>query len=282
MCGALAGLAGAVQATGFTTSWSPPSPGYGFLGILVVLLAGFRTVWIGPLALVFVAVAAGGTQLQLRLDVDSSLSGVVLGVGVLVALLLEHAAPRKRRRWSRNPDMEAAFASIIAAATPLVFAAVGETITERSGVVNLGVEGALMLSAMTGFAAAVTTGSTLLGFVAAALVSMAVAGVVAFAGVRLGVSQIAVGFVLTILAIDLSDYLGAFVGVAGPGVPSLSIPVLSEIPVLGPVLFSQNIVVYASYLLIIGAALFLYSTRSGLALRGVGERPERPSPAGYR
>ena len=105
--------------------------------------------------------------------------------------------------------MEAAFASIIAAATPLVFAAVGETITERSGVVNLGVEGSLMLSAMTEFAVAVTTGSTLLGFVAAALVSMAVAGVVAFAGVRLGVSQIAVGFVLTILAIDLSDYLGA-------------------------------------------------------------------------
>ena len=107
----------------------------------MVLLAGFRTVWIGPLARCFVAVAAGGTQLQLRLDVDSSLSGVVLGVGVLVALLLG-ARGAKRRRWSRNPDMEAAFASIIAAATRSVFAAVGETITERSGVVNLGVEGA--------------------------------------------------------------------------------------------------------------------------------------------
>ena len=174
LCGALAGLAGAVQATGFHHKLVPAvSGGYGFLGILVVLLAGFRTVWIGPLALVFVAVAAGGTQLQLRLDVDSSLSGVVLGVGVLVALLLGAGAPRKRRRWSRNPDMEAAFASIVAAATPLVFAAVGETITERSGVVNLGLEGSLMLSAMTGFAVAVTTGSTLLGFVAAALVSMA-------------------------------------------------------------------------------------------------------------
>ena len=104
--------------------------------------------------------------------------------------------------------MEAALASIVAAATPLVFAAVGETITERAGVVNLGLEGSLMLSAMTGFAVAMTTGSTLLGFVAAALVSMAVAGVVAFAGIRLGVGQIAAGFVLTILAIDLSDYLG--------------------------------------------------------------------------
>jgi simple sugar transport system permease protein len=89
LCGALAGLAGAVQATGFHHKLVPAvSGGYGFLGILVVLLAGFRTVWIGPLALVFVAVAAGGTQLQLRLNVDSSLSGVVLGVGVLVALLL--------------------------------------------------------------------------------------------------------------------------------------------------------------------------------------------------
>ncbi len=89
LCGALAGLAGATQAIGFHHKLVPAvSGGYGFLGILVVLLAGFRTVWIGPLALVFVAVAAGGTQLQLRLDVDSSLSGVVLGVGVLVALLL--------------------------------------------------------------------------------------------------------------------------------------------------------------------------------------------------
>ncbi len=89
LCGALAGLAGATQAIGFHHKLVPAvSGGYGFLGILVVLLAGFRTIWIGPLALVFVAVAAGGTQLQLRLDVDSSLSGVVLGVGVLVALLL--------------------------------------------------------------------------------------------------------------------------------------------------------------------------------------------------
>ena len=96
---------------------------------------------------------------------------------------------------------------------------------------------------------------------------------------RLGVSQIAVGFVLTLLAIDLSDYLGApYVGVAGPGVPSLSIPVLSEIPVLGPVLFSQNIVVYASYLLIVGAALFLYSTRSGLALAAWANGPSGVRP----
>jgi simple sugar transport system permease protein len=171
--------------------------------------------------------------------------------------------------------MEAALVSIVAAATPLVFAAVGETITERSGVVNLGLEGSLMLSAMTGFAVAVVTESTILGFVAAALVSMALAGVVAFAAIRLGVGQIAVGFVLTLLAIDLSDYLGApYVGMQGPGVPQLSIPVLSEIPLIGPVLFSQNIVVYASYLVLIGASLFLYRTRSGLALRGVGERPE--------
>jgi general nucleoside transport system permease protein len=171
--------------------------------------------------------------------------------------------------------MEAALGSIVAAATPLVFAAVGETITERSGVVNLGLEGSLMLSAMTGFAVAVVTESTVLGFVAAALVSMVVSGVVAFAAIRLGVSQIAVGFVLTLLAIDLSDYLGApYVGVQGPGVPQLTIPVLSEIPLIGPVLFSQNIVVYASYLVLIGASLFLYRTRTGLALRGVGERPE--------
>jgi simple sugar transport system permease protein len=93
LCGALAGVAGAVQATGFHHKLVPAvSGGYGFLAILVVLLAGFRPLLIAPIALVFVAVAAGGTQLQLRLDVDSSLAGVMLGVAVLAALLVGRKA----------------------------------------------------------------------------------------------------------------------------------------------------------------------------------------------
>ena len=97
----------------------------------------------------------------------------------------------------------ATIASIIAAATPLVYAVIGETITEEAGVVNLSLDGSIMLSAMTGFAAATVSGSVLVGFLAAMLVSMAIAALIAFASIQLRLDQIAVGFVLTLLAADL-------------------------------------------------------------------------------
>ena len=170
---------------------------------------------------------------------------------------------------------EATLASIVAAATPLVYAVVGETIGEKAGVVNLSLEGSIMLSAMTGFGAAYGTKNLLVGFLAAMAVGIAFALIVAFSSIRLQLNQIAVGFVLTLLGIELSSFLGNdLVGKVGQRVPPVAFPGLSKIPFLGPVLFHHNLSVYGSYVVLIVAGVFLYRTRRGLDLQGVGERPE--------
>lgn len=171
--------------------------------------------------------------------------------------------------------MEAILASVVAAATPLLYAALGETITERSGVINLSMEGTIMVSALAGFAAALETGSVPWGFAAAAAVGAVMAGIIAFSSILLGLNQIAVGFVLTLLGIETSDFLGdSYVGVRGRGVPAQPLPLLADIPFIGPVLFRQNLSVYGSYLLLLAVSVFLFRTRRGLELQAVGERPE--------
>ena len=169
----------------------------------------------------------------------------------------------------------AALASVVAAATPLVFATIGETITEKAGVINLSLEGSIMLSAMAGFAAAFTLDHVLWGFLAAAAVGAVIALIIAVSSIELRLDQIAVGFVLTLLAIDLSDFMGnSFVGKAGPQVPPWEIPGLKSIPVVGEILFTHNASVYASYLVVILSTWFIFRTRKGLELQGIGERPE--------
>jgi simple sugar transport system permease protein len=170
--------------------------------------------------------------------------------------------------------MEATLATIVATASPLVYAAIGETIAEKAGVVNLSLEGTVMLSAMTGFAVSATTGSVLLGFLAAMAVGAAIAAIVAFASIELRLNQIAVGFVLTLLAIELSSFLGdPYVGRQGPSVPAMDVPLLWQIPFLGRVFFRHNPAVYGSFLAIAGVHLFVFHTRLGLEMQGVGERP---------
>lgn len=171
--------------------------------------------------------------------------------------------------------MEAMLATIVASASALVYAVVGETITEKAGVVNLSMEGTIMLSAMTGFAVAYSTGSVLLGFLAAAGVGALIAALVAFASIELRLNQIAVGFVLALLAIELSSFLGdPYVGQHGPSVRAVPIPLLEDIPFVGRVLFRHNLSVYGSYLAIVVGYLFVFRTRRGLEMQGVGERAE--------
>jgi len=111
---------------------------------------------------------------------------------------------------------------------------IGETISEKAGVVNLSLDGSILLSAMTGFAAAFVTDSVIIGFLAAMAVSIAVAALVAFSSIELRLNQIAVGFVLFLLARQLALFLGtSYVGEAGPKVPAWDIPLLSDIPILG-------------------------------------------------
>ena len=171
--------------------------------------------------------------------------------------------------------MEATLNSIIAAAAPLVIMTMGETITEKSGVVNLSLEGSLRLSAMTGFAVAFWFGHALPGFAAAAIVGALIAAIIATTSIRLKLNQIAVGFVLTLLAADLASFLGdSFVGERGPRVPALPIPFLSDIPFVGKVFFNHDLVVYGSFAAIGLTWWLFYRTRPGLNLQGVGERPE--------
>jgi general nucleoside transport system permease protein len=171
--------------------------------------------------------------------------------------------------------VEATLASIVFSASPLVYAAVGETIGEKAGVVNLSMEGTLMLAALTAFVTTLFSHSVVLGFLAAMGVGAIFAAVIAFASIELRLNQIAVGFVLALLGIALSTFIGdGFTGRVGKTVPHFAIGGLSKIPFVGGVLFDQDFMVYGSYLAIIVAAVFLFGTRRGLELQGVGERPE--------
>ncbi len=165
--------------------------------------------------------------------------------------------------------------SVVASSTPLVFAGIGELLTERSGITNLSLDGSILVTAMAGFALAYVTGSVLLGFMLAMLVGALIALLVASSSIHLNQDQVAIGLVLTLLMTEVSSFVGRpFVRVPGPSVPSWSLPVLSEIPVVGPIFFDQNILVYLGYLLTIGVWVWLYHTLPGLKMRAVGERPE--------
>lgn len=174
-----------------------------------------------------------------------------------------------------NESLINILSSVVTNATPLVIAGIGETISERAGVVNLSLDGSLALSAMAGFVAALASGSVLVGLVVAALVGMCIALIVAFAGIELRQDQVAVGFVLTLLTADLAQFLGQdYTRVPGPQMLRSPLPVLSDIPVVGTIFFNQQPLVYFSYILIFVTWYLLFHTRIGLAHRAVGERPE--------
>ncbi len=177
----------------------------------------------------------------------------------------------------------ATLASVVGSAAPLIYAAIGETIAEKAGVINLSLEGSLRLSAMVAFVIGFWTGNAVLGFLVAMAVAALIAALIAFASIELKLNQIAVGFVLALLAVDLASFLGdSFVGERGASVPPLAIPVLSDIPYIGQVLFDQNLSVYGSYVLIFASWFFIYRTRHGLILQGIGERPEGAYARGVR
>lgn len=168
--------------------------------------------------------------------------------------------------------LEAIILTVITAATPLIIAAIGELVVERSGVLNLGVEGMMIVGAVTGFAAANATGSAGIGVIAAALGGVALAALFAFLILVLVANQYATGLALTLLGLGLSGMIGeAFVGTPGVRLEKLAVPFLSDIPFVGPILFSQDILVYLSFALVAGVSYFLFRTRAGLVLRAVGD-----------
>lgn len=165
-------------------------------------------------------------------------------------------------------------AALMAASTPILLAALGELVVERAGVLNLGVEGMMILGAVTGFAAALRTGSPTVGFLAGAAGGAALALLFGLLTQILMANQVATGLALTLFGLGLSALLGRdLLGLRPPPVPRLD-GALSEIPVLGPVLFAHDAVLYLSLLAVPLVWAFLFRTRAGLALRAVGEGHE--------
>lgn len=166
-------------------------------------------------------------------------------------------------------------ASIVLASTPLVIAVCGEILTERSGIVNLSLDGTMLMAAMTGFVVALETENIWFGFLAGMLIGAIFAFIVAFGSIRLRQSQFAIGFVLTLLGDDLSAFLGQnYTRIPGPVVTHYPIPLLKDIPILGPIFFNHDVVVYFAYFLVAATWFWLFRTQPGLRLRSAGDRPE--------
>ncbi len=180
---------------------------------------------------------------------------------------------------------EAVVAIVLAtlgAGTPLVFAALGELIAEKSGVLNLGVEGMMLAGAVCGFAVAAESGNLWLGVVVAVLAGAAMAGLFAVLTLTFQANQVAAGLALTIFGVGLSAYIGLdYTSVALTGIQPIHIPLLSDLPLVGPTLFSLDPLLYLSFVMLAAVGWFLFRTKPGLLLRGVGEAPESAHAIGY-
>ena len=174
-------------------------------------------------------------------------------------------------------------AAMFAAATPLLFAALGELVVEKSGVLNLGVEGMMLVGAVCGFAVTIQTGSAVTGFLIAALAGAATASLFAVLTLFLLANQVATGLALTLFGVGLSALIGqGFVGIPIADVPELYIPGLTDLPVIGKALFGQDALVYLALAAVPAVHWFLYSTRKGLILRAVGENHAAAHALGYK
>ena len=174
-------------------------------------------------------------------------------------------------------------AATVVAGTPLLLVALGELVCERSGVLNLGQEGMMLMGAVIGFIAATSTGSLSMGILAAMLGGVLMSMLFALMAITLAANQYAAGLALTIFGIGLSSFVGSgFVGQSIDGFDKIAIPLLSDIPVIGPVLFNQDLLVYGSLLIFILVFCFLKYSRGGLILRAVGESPEAANANGLK
>jgi simple sugar transport system permease protein len=180
------------------------------------------------------------------------------------------------------------FISILAAAvtagTPILYAALGELITERAGILNLGIEGIMLTGAVCGFSAAVTTGSNWFGLFAAMFAGGAVAGIHALLCISLRANQVVSGLALTLFGTGLSGYLGkSYIGMPVPHAFTVQpLGPLAQLPFIGPIFFQHDVLVYASYLLVPAVSFLIYRTRYGLILRALGENPAAVDALGYK
>lgn len=176
--------------------------------------------------------------------------------------------------------------SVIISGTPLLFATLGELITEKSGHLNLGVEGMMLIGAVAGFATGIATESPVLAIFGAVLAGGLSALIYAFLTITLRANQVVSGLALTMFGTGISSYLGTnFIGLKMPKsiiefYKPIEIPLLSRIPVIGQALFNQDVFIYLAYVTVIITGLYLYHTRLGLNLMAIGENPGAADNAG--
>lgn len=178
---------------------------------------------------------------------------------------------------------ELLIASLIVASTPILLAALGELVVEKSGVLNLGVEGMMITGAACGFIVAVETGSPTLGFVGAALGGAVLSTIFAVLTQYLLSNQVATGLALTLFGLGFSALLGqGYVGIKPPPAPRVHLGPLSDLPFFGRAFFSHDIIVYVALAMVVAVWFFLHRTRAGLILRAVGENHDAAHALGYK
>jgi general nucleoside transport system permease protein len=179
-------------------------------------------------------------------------------------------------------ELTAILVSMVLSATPLLLAAAGELVTEKSGVLNLGVEGMMIVGAVVGFGAEYSSNSAVVGFAAAAVGGALLAALFGVLTLFFLANQVATGLALTIFGLGLSALIGtSYIGKPLPHLPQLHIPGISDLPVIGPLIFGQDAMVYLSVAVTIAIGWFLSGTRAGLVLRSVGENHEAAHALGY-
>ncbi len=172
-------------------------------------------------------------------------------------------------------------AAAVQSGTPILYATLGEIFTEKSGILNLGVEGIMIIGTLTGFVVAKTTGNAPLAFFIAGFAGAAAASMHGIVCLLFQGNQVVSGLALTILGTGFANYLGtSFVGQSAPGFSSIDIPILANLPVLGPIFFQHDLLVYITYLLPPLMWLFFTATRFGHSLRAAGENPAAATAAG--
>lgn len=178
--------------------------------------------------------------------------------------------------------LEAVVLTIITASTPLLLAAIGELVVERSGVLNLGVEGMMVVGAVCGFVAGYSSGSVTLGVLAGVIAGMVMALLFAFLTQTLVTNQVATGLALTLFGLGLSGLIGeSFTGLPGVKLGSIHVPGLSDIPLAGSILFGQDPIVYASLAITFAVGYVLARTRIGLIIRATGDNHHSAHALGY-
>lgn len=172
-------------------------------------------------------------------------------------------------------------AATVQSGTPILYATLGEILTEKSGVLNLGVEGIMIVGALVGFVVAKFTGNPAFAFCAAGLAGLLTASIHAIVCLFFQGNQVVSGLALTILGTGFANYLGtSLVGQSAPGFSPYAVPFLSEIPIIGPVFFNHDPLVYLTYIIPPIMWFYLFSTRHGLGIRSVGENPDAAQAAG--